>query len=125
MRNIILWQTETLMQTIKATVSVVLLAALSVTSGVEQSFAGVATPAAVTPALSSGADGAIDQVRWGGGWRGGGWRGGGWGWRGGWHRGWGGWGGGGWAAPYYGYYGGYGCWQNSWTPWGWRRYWAC
>ncbi len=43
------------------------LAALSFTSGVEESFAGVATPGAVTLALAGSHDGAIDQVRWGGG----------------------------------------------------------
>jgi hypothetical protein len=42
-----------------------------------------AMPASAMPAnlaLKNAAPGAVETVRWGGGWRGGGWRGGGWGW---------------------------------------------
>jgi hypothetical protein len=110
------------MRTVKTILLASVLATLSFTSGVEESLAGVATPAAVTPALAGSHDGAIDQVQWrrGWGWRGG-WGGrrwgGGWGWR----RGWG-WRGYGWG-PAYGYgWGGYGgCWR--WGPWG--RVWVC
>lgn len=97
------------MRTMKAACVAVVLATATFTGGIEESFAGVATPAA-TAAVSGEPSALATQVRWGwhGGWRGGwhggwGWRGGGWGWR----RGWG-WRGG-WGGP--------GC---RWTPWGWR-----
>jgi hypothetical protein len=104
------------MRTLKAMLLASVLAALSLTSGLNESFAGVTTAAAVTPAVTTADGGTVDQVRWyGRRWGGGGcrWGGCGYGWR---RRGWGGgygWGGG-------GYYGG-GCWR--WGPWG--RVWVC
>jgi hypothetical protein len=110
------------MRMIKVVPLALLLATASFTGGVEESLAGVTTPAAAAPALSGEHSALATQVRWGwrGGWRGGGWRGGGWGWRGGgWRGGWRGrrwgWGGPGWGGPGWGWGGG--C---RWTPWGWR-----
>jgi hypothetical protein len=119
------------MRVIKLMIVASTLAAISLTSGVNESFAGVPTAAGIAPALAVGTDSsAVEHVWWrgygwrGGGWRGGGWRGGGWGW----HRGWG------WRRPWgwrgYGYgwggpavYGG--CWRSRWTAWGWQRVWVC
>jgi len=122
---------------IKTILVTALFGAVSLTSGISESFAGVATTAGVAPALTTSAAGsATEQVFWRGGWRGGwggGWRGGGWGWRGGygyggWHRGYG-WG---WTGP--AIVGGAllggaivanGCWQWVDTYWGPRRVWVC
>jgi hypothetical protein len=108
-------------RTVKAVVLASVLAAVSLTSGVEESFAGVPTAAAIAPAVTaSGQFSPAEQVYWHGGWHGGGWHGGGW--HGGWHRGWGyrrpGWG---WGGPVV--YGG--CWRWRGTPWGPRRVWVC
>jgi hypothetical protein len=105
------------MQTLKAATMASVLAAMSLTTGVSEAFAGVPTTAAVAPAVTAaGETGPAQPVYW----RGRGWHGG-WGW----HRGWGwrrGWG------PGYAFggpvvYGG--CWRWRATPWGPRRVWVC
>jgi hypothetical protein len=90
------------MRTIKAMLLALVLASLSLTGAVNESFAGVTTPAAVAPAVSSSDHAMVDQVQWRRGWGGYGWRG----------RGWGGYG---WRGRGYGWGGGYGygggCWR--------------
>jgi hypothetical protein len=113
------------MRIIKAMLVALALVAVSLTGGVNESFAGVPTAAAIAPAVTAVGDGAVDQVYWRRGWGWGG--GGGWGWR---RPGWGwrrpGWGGGyGWGGGGYGWGGGGGCWRWRATPWGPRRVWVC
>ena len=93
------------------TIAIFVAAAVSAVAALPYTVASAA-PAGGAFAIKNAAPIAVENARWGGGWRGGGWRGGGW--RG---RGWG-WGiggglvagaiiGGALAAPYYGgYYGG-------------------
>ena len=92
------------MRMIKATLLASVLAAVSLTSGVDESLAGVATAGAVAAAAATVAQGSqAEQVYWHGGY--------------------------GWRRPYYGWGGGYyyggGCWRWRATPWGPRRVWVC
>jgi hypothetical protein len=90
---VLLKQRENLMRTIKAMLVAMALGAVSLTSGSNESFAGVPTAAAIAPAATASVQGSpTEQVYWRGGYRGYGWRGGyrGYGWRGGYGggRGW-------------------------------------
>jgi hypothetical protein len=118
------------MRVIKTMIVASTLAAISLTSGVNESIAGVPTAAGGASALAVGADSnAVEHVWWRGyGWhRGWGWHRPGWGW----HRGWGwrrpgwGWGGG----PAWGWGGGPVVWGSCWRwrpgPWGPVRVWVC
>jgi hypothetical protein len=109
-----------LAQTLKAATVASVLAAVSLTTGVGEAFAGVPTTAAIAPAVTASAEGiAAQPVYWRHyGWHGYGWRGYGWH-RGYWHRGWGP--GYAWGGPVV--YGG--CWRWRATPWGARRVWVC
>lgn len=108
------------MSKIKTILVTALFGAVSLTSGISESFAGVATTAGVAPALTTSAAGsATEQVFWRGGWRGGwggGWRGGGWGWTGPAIVG---------GALLGGAIVANGCWQWVDTYWGPRRVWVC
>jgi hypothetical protein len=106
-------------QALSAATMACVLAAVSLTNGVGEAFAGVPT-AATAPALAAATAGSPTlPVYWHGHyWHGYGWHG----WhRGYWHRGWG-WGPGyAWGGPVI--YGG--CWRWRATPWGPRRIWVC
>ncbi|MGC1579303.1 MAG: hypothetical protein WA813_24815 [Beijerinckiaceae bacterium] len=106
-----------LAQKLKAATMASVLAAVSLTIGVGEAFAGVPMTAAIAPAMTASAEGIPAQPVY---WRHYGWRGYGWH-RGYWHRGWG-WGPGyAWGGPVV--YGG--CWRWRATPWGPRRVWVC
>jgi hypothetical protein len=105
-----------LAQTLKAATMASVLAAVSLTNGVGEAFAGVPTTAAIAPAVTASAEGIAAQPVY---WRHYGWHG--YGWHRGWHHGWG-WGPGyAWGGPVV--YGG--CWRWRATPWGPRRVWVC
>jgi hypothetical protein len=111
MRNVILWQREIFMRLIRTMLLASALATMSFAAGVEESFAGVATPAGAAPAGVSGDQGsAVEQVWWRRGYYG-------------WHRGYG-WRGYGWRGYGYHPY----AWGGGWDCWRWRfgvRVWVC
>jgi hypothetical protein len=106
----------TVAQTLKAATMAAVLAAVSLTNGVGEAFAGVPTTAAIAPAMTASARTSPAQpVYWHGRWHGGyGWHRG-YGWRRGWGPGYA------WGGPVV--YGG--CWRWRATPWGPRRVWVC
>ena len=63
------------------TIAIFVAAAVSAAAALPYTVASAA-PAGGAFAIKNAAPIAVENARWGGGWRGGGWRGGGWGWRG-------------------------------------------